>query len=214
MNLAFLFMEMHELNEAELQLREADLIVPMLSKRIMAHWEDHYLAMCALWEFESGSYANAEVEIVRAKNQEYPACLRIRAKLHMVRAEFAQAEALLRRYMDGERTKGTLLRPDLLKQRVELTEAIFGQGKVDDAIATFEEARQIVADFKLPCDRDWQRTVETWIKRARDVGKLELAAALEGDMQNTPAPREQRITILDKLRVRPRDSTQSPNQES
>jgi hypothetical protein len=116
--------------------------------------------------------------------------------------------------MDGERTKGTLLRPDLLKQRVELTEAIFGQGKVDDAIATFEEARQIVADFKLPCDRDWQRTVETWIKRARDVGKLELAAALEGDMQNTPAPREQRITILDKLRVRPRDSTQSPNQES
>jgi len=204
LNLAFLFMEMHELGEAELQLRETDALVPMLGKRVAAQWHDHYVAMCALWEYESGSFANAEVEIVRATNPDYLACLPIRAKLHRVRQEFAQAEELMRRYQAEERKRGTLHRPELVKQTLEFAEALFGQGKHDDAFAAFEEARKIVADFGLPFDADWQQKLQPWLRRARELGKLDVVASLESELQKAPAALEHGVTILDKLRVKPK----------
>ena len=45
MNLAFLFMEMQELAEAEQQLLEADALLPLLTKRTRAGWHDHYLTI-------------------------------------------------------------------------------------------------------------------------------------------------------------------------
>lgn len=202
LNLAFLLMEMREMREAELQLRDADALMPLLSKRTRAAWYDHYVGICALWEFESGKFAAAEDELAQAGNPDFPSCLRVRAKLHLVRQEFAEAERLLRRYQETERKKGTLHRPDLLKATLDLAEALFGQGKHDDAVAALQEARSIVADYALPADDAWRRTLESWRDRARELGKANLAESLAADLHKMPAPTPQAIAILDKLRIR------------
>ena len=203
LNLAFLFIEMNELAEAEGHLREADVILPMLAKRLRADWHDHYIAMCGLWEFESGSYAHAEGELARALNPNYPPCLRLRARLHLARQDFAQAELVQRAYFVEESKKGTLHRPDLVKATLELAESLFGQAKQDEAFASLQEARSIVADFALPADAEWRRTQEKWLQRARELDKADVIAELEAELQKTPTAAEQRITILEKFRAQP-----------
>jgi tetratricopeptide (TPR) repeat protein len=201
LNLAFLLMDMHELAEAELQLREADELIPLVSKRAVAAWHDHYVGICALWEYESGKFAAAENELAKAKNPDFPSCLRVRAKLHIVRQEFAEAETLLRKYQDAERKKGTLHRPDLLGATLDFAESLFGQGKHDDAFAALEEARSIAADYALPADATWRQTLENWRGRAHEIGKADMAESLAADLHKMPAPEPWAILILDKLRV-------------
>jgi tetratricopeptide (TPR) repeat protein len=201
LNLAFLFMEMHELREAELQLRDADALEPLLTNKAQAGWEDHYIAICAMWEFEASNYVEAEREIAQARNPEYPACLRLRARLQLAKQQFAEAEDLTRRYFAFEKKKGTLHRPDLLKATLELAEALFGQGKRDDALAAFQEARSIVADFALPHDAEWGKTLEVWATRARQLDRLELADALEKELAAISARPSKAIMILEKFRV-------------
>jgi tetratricopeptide (TPR) repeat protein len=203
LNLAFLFMEMQELAEAELQLREADGLLPMLPKRTQRSWHDHYVAICALWEFESGKFAEAKSEVAQARNADYPVCLRVRAKLHMVRQEFAEAEQVLRKYQDEQRKQGTLHRPELLQPTLEFAESLYGQGKHDDTFASLQEARTIVADFALPPDAAWRKVLETWLRRARELGKPEVAASLEADLLRMPATANQAVTILEKFRIHP-----------
>jgi len=203
MNLAFLFMEMTELGEAELQLREADAMVPLLSKKVKAAWHDHYVAMCALWEFESGNFAEAEKEIAEAGNPNYPACLRVRARLHMVRHELPQAEELLRKHQAEEKKKGTLHRPEMLKPVLDFAEVLFGQGKPDEAIAALNEARAIVADFKLPADAAWRRSLELWRRRAHEMKRPELAESLGTDIDRLVTAPSNAITILDRFKTPP-----------
>jgi hypothetical protein len=87
---------------------------------------------------------------------------------------------------------------------MHLAEALFGQSKLDDAFAALQEARSIVADFALPGDAAWRKTLETWLQRARELGKAEVAASLDAELQKMPAAAEQRVTILEKFRIRPR----------
>jgi hypothetical protein len=67
----------------------------------------------------------------------------------------------------------------------------------------FAEARSIVADFHLPLDAYWQQTLKTWLPRLRDLGKADLAAQLDAELQQTPASASHAVTILDKLRIQP-----------
>jgi tetratricopeptide (TPR) repeat protein len=203
LNLAFLLMEMRELAEAEQQLREADALAPLLAKPFHAAWHNHYIAICALWEFESGKFAAAEAELAEADNPDYPPCLRAQAKLHMVRQEFAEAEALFRKYQHEEGKKGTLHLPDKLKPTLEYGECLFEQGKHDAAFAELKEARSIVVDFKLPPDETWRRDLAIWLQRARELNKAELIVSLEEELRKIPTTLEQRVTILEKLRIHP-----------
>jgi hypothetical protein len=84
-----------------------------------------------------------------------------------------------------------------------LAESLFGQVNYEAAFASLQEARSIVADFALPPDAAWRKTLETWLQRARELGKADVVASLEADLQAMPAAVEQRITILEKFRIHP-----------
>ncbi|MBI3821958.1 MAG: tetratricopeptide repeat protein [Planctomycetes bacterium] len=204
LNLAFLLMEMNELAEAELQLREADALAPMLSKRTYTGWHDHYHVVCAHWESQMGKHAAAEAELADVRNQDYPPCLRERARLHLARREFIQAEQLLRKYQEAESKKGTLHIPDKLKPTLEFADSMFGQKKVDDAFAALQEARAIVADFKIPADGEWRAVLTTWLQRAKDAGRPDLARSLEDEIARIPVTTPTAVTILEKIRARQR----------
>jgi tetratricopeptide (TPR) repeat protein len=204
LNLVFLFIQMRELAEAAFHMEEADAVLPGLAKRSRARLYDHYVAFRSLLVHASGRLDEADREIQKAKNPEYGACLRVRAKLHLERAEFPEAEQLLRKYLDQERKKGSLHRPDLLVHTLEFAESMFGQGKHEAAIATLMEACSIAADFELPADAAWRKTLETWLQRARELGKADVVAALNTEIQRVLSTSNQDVTILEKFRVPPR----------
>ena len=130
--------------------------------------------------------------------------LRARAMISLSRAESDHAERLLRRSLDSKNAVGTLRRPEFFGETLLLAEALFGQGKHGDAFASFEEARSIVADFALPADYAWRKALEIWLKRAKDLGRTELAASLESEIAQASATPVQAITILEKFRIHPK----------
>jgi tetratricopeptide (TPR) repeat protein len=210
LNLIFLFIEMGELGEARSHREEVDDIFDAMTRRQQARYEDHYRAVRALLLYAQGAFANAEAELDRAPNPEYPACLRVRTKLRLVRQDFAQAENLLRKFLDQERKKGSLHRPELRDHTLELAESLFGQGRMDEAFQALDEARAIVADFALPPSASWGHALHAWRHRARDLGRTETATALDAELMSLQATPEHGITVSDKLRVqRPNDSSLS-----
>jgi tetratricopeptide (TPR) repeat protein len=201
LNLAFLFMEMRELAEADAHLDAAGSMLPLLGERGRARFVDHYVGTCALWDCEAGKFADAESELADAGHADYPVCLRVRAILHRVRGEFAEAERLLRKYQENIRKTGTLHRPEMLKATLEFAECLFGQSKHDEAFAALQEAQSLVAEFALPTDAAWKKTLVTWLQRARDLGKADVVASLEVELQRIPPASEQSIAILEKFRI-------------
>ena len=203
MNLAFLLMEMQDLAQAKRQLDDADTLLPFLSKGTRATWGDYYLGICALWEFHSGRFAEAAKEIARAVNPDEPVCLRVRAKLHLVRQEFVEAGLILRASQAAERRLGTLHRPGLLELTLDLAESLFGQGKHDEAFTALQEARAIAKDFDLPADDSWRKSLAGWLSRARRLGKVDVSASLEDELRKMPPSTSHAVTILEKLRGLP-----------
>src|SRR5882724_9105441 len=128
LNLVFLFLEMRALADARSHILEADEIFAGLIKGRQARYAGHYRALRALLMFALGQFANAAREVDKAANRDYSACLRARAKLHLIRMELSQAETLLRKFSDLERRKGTLHRPELRSNTLDLAESLFGQG--------------------------------------------------------------------------------------
>ena len=135
LNVAYLFMLMHQLTEAKHHLHEADTLFQGLPGPRQKAMHDHFVCLRALWNYEAGKFANAWSEVERVENPDYAASLSVRAKLHLVALDYAAAEGLRRKSFDQERKKGTLHRPELLDATRELAESLFGQGKHDEAIA-------------------------------------------------------------------------------
>jgi tetratricopeptide (TPR) repeat protein len=204
LNLVFLFLEMHALADARSHILEADEVFAGLIKGRQARYADHYRALRALLMFALGQFANAASEVGKAANRDYSACLRVRAKLHLVRLEYSQAEELLRKFSDLERKKGPLHRPELRNHTLDLAESLFGLGKHHDAFAALEEARAIVADFELPPEPIWRKALESWRQRAQALGRTDAVASLDAELQKMPATLEHGITVSDRLRIRPR----------
>lgn len=203
LNLVFLFIEMRELAEANFRMEEADVIFLDMKKRSRAKYFDHYIAIRSLLMCASGHFTDAGREIEKTKNADYAAGLRVRAKLHLIRQEFSAAEQLLRQYFDQEKKKGPLHRPELRDHTLDLAEALFCQGKHDAAFASLQEARAIVADFALPLDAGWRKTLEAWLQRAQELGSADAIAALDAELQKIPAKATQAVTILEKFRIHP-----------
>jgi len=202
LNLVFLFVRMDALEEAADHLEEADALVPKLSKRQRTVLGDHHRGMRALLAHAEGRYADAADALRAVTNRDSPQYLHIRARLHLVAGEYSEAEQDLRKLFDLEGKIGSAHRPDLRDHVVELAESLFGQGKVDDAFATLQEARSIVADFALPVDASWRNALTRWRQRAEELGQTDTLASLEADLQQLPTALEQGITISTRLRVR------------
>jgi tetratricopeptide (TPR) repeat protein len=202
LNLVFLFVEMRELTEATLHMEAADAIFHGLSRRRRARFGDQHQAMRALLLYALGRFADASGELDNATSPDHPACLRVRARLHLVRTEFAQAEQLLRRYFDLERKKGSLHRPEMRDHTLDLAESLFGQGKHDEAFRALQEARAIVADFALPPEIAWRGALAGWLQRAKELGRTEEAASLQAELRRLMAVPAEGITISSRLRIR------------
>jgi tetratricopeptide (TPR) repeat protein len=202
LNLAFMFIEMRALDEAADHLEEADRIFPELAPKNRARIGDHFHGVRALLKYAQGRFASAAEEVEAARNPDFPTCIRARAKLALVRQEFVQAENLLRRLFDEQRKLGSIHLPELRNHNVELAESLLGQGKPEEALTALQEARAIVADFGLPATPDWRRTLEGWLSRVKDLGRTDVAEALETELRTIAATPEQGITISPRLRVR------------
>jgi tetratricopeptide (TPR) repeat protein len=203
MNLVSLLVGMDELAEAKLHLNEVDSLWRVVTKRRRSSYHESYVILHSQLQYKAGNLAEARSELEKGHKPDSVRSLAIRAKLCLTANEHFQAEQLLRKYQDQERRKGTLHRPDLLDGTLDLAEALFGQAKHDVAFASLQEARSIVADFALPADAAWRKTLETWLQRARELGKPEVVASLEADLQRMPATANQAVTILEKFRIHP-----------
>ena len=64
-------------------------------------------------------------------------------------------------------------------------------------------------NFELPPEPDWRKALEGWRQRAQELGRTDVVASLDADLQKMPATLETAITISDRLRIRPR-STEGP----
>jgi tetratricopeptide (TPR) repeat protein len=201
LNLVVLFIQMQELTEATEHMEEADALFPGLGKHQQARLGDHYRGTRARWLHACGQFADAAGELDKVRDTSYPVCLHMRAKLALVRLEFAQAERLLRQCFDLELKKGALHRPDLRDETLDLAESLFGQGKHDEAFAALEKARAIHAGFAMPSANDWRKALASWLQRARDLHRPDVVALLEEDLQKAVAV-EQGIMISPRLRIR------------
>ncbi len=110
LNLAFLFLEMNELALAESHLEIANEMAPDVPKRIHATFGDHHVAIAAMLWHAQGRFKDATAELAKAKNPDVTSCLRVRARLHLVRQEFAEAAKCLHKYAESRTEEGLSLR--------------------------------------------------------------------------------------------------------
>jgi tetratricopeptide (TPR) repeat protein len=202
--LAYLLIEADELSQAEHRLGEIDRIFSEFNARWQTAYHDSCFLIRAHWHCAVGQFEEAERWC--AQTQLGPAdsfFARVRAAIDLARKDYLGAEHILRDHLDMQGRVGTRHRQDLLPHTLALADALFGQAKHDDAFASFEEARSIVADFALPADNAWRKALATWLQRAKDLGRTELAASLEKELAQVSATPIQAITILEKFRIQP-----------
>ena len=201
LNLMYLFLKVNDLEEAKLQREEARPLLKKLARRNRRVLSDTFLGHECLWNCAAGQYDVAWRGLVKAYDPNQGNLLWARGKIHLARREYARAEEPLRKTRDAEQILGVPPLPESLEPRLDLAESLFGQAKHDEAFAVVQEARAIVADFAIPRDPDWRRTLATWLQRAKDLDKAELAASLQMELDNAAVAPVQAITILEKFRL-------------
>ncbi len=167
LNLVFLFIQMDELAEARDCLAEADAIFPHLRGHSQSRYRAHYHAIRGLLLFAQGRFADAADAVAQAGNPDYPACLRVPRSSTWCAASLPRPSRCCAATSTWSAKHGTTHRPELRDHMLELAESLFGQDKHDEAFAAVAEARTIVADFTLPADATWRRTLQSWAQRAR-----------------------------------------------
>jgi tetratricopeptide (TPR) repeat protein len=212
-NLAVLFLELQEFAEAADHLHEAQRLFPDLLKAHQAMVVDWYYSIRANHMSAMGQFENASAEIARVKNQDSLICVGARAKLHLGKQEYSQAEQLLRRLLDQQCKIGSVHRPDLLLCKLEFAKSLFGQGKHDEAFLVVGEARRIVVDFAMPANKIWRNTLLAWLHHAKELGRIDDMATLEADLQSMAPVSDHAITISAKLRVQSDNEFRGPAEE-
>jgi tetratricopeptide (TPR) repeat protein len=203
LNLAFLLIKLKLLDDAAARLDEAEKLIGTESRRSRKAIQVHYLSQRCQLNLALGRPDDIEKDLAHTPDLQSAGLLWAKANVHLFRGEFAQAEGVLRTEMESWKKSGTPHRPDALQTSLDLAEALFGQPKHDEAFATLHEARSIVADFALLPDAAWKKSLETWLQRARELGKADIAASLEAELQKMPATVNHGITILEKFRIHP-----------
>jgi tetratricopeptide (TPR) repeat protein len=201
LNLVNLLVNMRCLDQARPLLIEAERLLGTVGQSSRQAFRIKFLENRSLWHCAIGDYAAASSDASDAGQTESAAFLWVQAKVHLARNEFAQAEPLLRQSRELVGKTKTLHCPENLEPTLDLAEAQFGQAKHSDAFATLQDARSIVADFALPPDAIWKKSLETWLQRARDVGKMDIATTLQAELATIPAAANQAFTVLEKFRI-------------
>jgi tetratricopeptide (TPR) repeat protein len=202
LDLGALFIEMDELAESTCHFQIAEQLFQGLTKSQQANNVDYYCTIRALCMCALGKYENASAELKMVKNLDLPRCIWVRAKVHLGRHEFLQAEQLVRKFCDLERKNGSVHRPELVPRYLDLSESLFGQGKHDEAFLALQEGRAIVADFQLRPNPAWRKALAAWLQRAKELGRLDEIEALEADLQSIATKSDQAITISSRLRAK------------
>ena len=200
LELAGLFIYAGELDEAKHCLQAAESLIgkPSFQRR-----NEPFLALKCFLHIALGQHAEAANVLESAHKRFSEGLLPARVAVQLTGGQYKEAEQTLLRFFESMRKVGTLHRPGLEGWKLDLAESLFGQAKHDDAFASLQEARSIVADFALPADAAWRKTLEKWLQRTRELGRAEVAASLEAELQAMPAMANQAITILERFRLHP-----------
>jgi tetratricopeptide (TPR) repeat protein len=202
--LAYLLIEANELAQAEHRLRELDGIFSEFNPRWQGYYRDSFFLLRAHWHCAVGQFEEAERLCTQTQLGAADSFFaRVQAEIDLARKDYLGAERIVRDHLDMQGRVGTTHRQDLLPHTLALADALFGQAKHDDAFASLAEARLIVADFALPADDAWRKTLGSWLQRAKDLARTELAALLEKELAQVSATPMQAITILEKFRIQP-----------
>jgi tetratricopeptide (TPR) repeat protein len=201
LNLVVLFVRMEKLDLAADHLEEADAHFGKLVKpqSVVLDW---YHGVRALLLSAQGQSTTAADELDKVRDVDSLMCLSVRAKLSLARGDYSQAERHLRRHLDLVGKQGSVHRPDVREQVLDLAESLFGGGKYDEAFHALNEARALTRDFALPAAPAWRKALAAWLRRARQLGRTAAVAWLEAEWQRTSTAPEQAITISPRLRIR------------
>lgn len=184
------------LPELESQLARLDQIGPSVVR-------DGTAALLAYWHLKMKDLAKAEALCEQIRASDSFLFVRVRVKIHLERGEYAQAELLLKDMLTRELLVGAVSRLKLFDPMLDFAELRFQQGQLVDAWLNFDMAHQMLKAHGLFRDSNWLEVVRKWLQRARDLGKTDLAASLEAELQQIPATANQAITILEKFRIHP-----------
>jgi tetratricopeptide (TPR) repeat protein len=201
MNIAFVLIEIGAADQAEPHLETAAAALPLAPRGDRASLQEGLIMLRCRMHCALGDFARAEEEISHAANPDQSGFDQIRAAVSLSRGEFARAEAWARSDFANPGFVGETHRPETLELRLILANALFGQAKLEEAFKAFEEARSVVADFGMPADEYWRKTLATWLQRAKDEDRAILATSLEQEITKVAATPLQAVMVLDKLRT-------------
>jgi tetratricopeptide (TPR) repeat protein len=201
MNLACLFAKVGYLDLAVVYMERATKSFESLSWLKRRSYRDLFLGQRSLFKCATGQYDAVEDDHAQARGREIPSLTWAQAKVHLHRRDFPTAELLLRKSLEYSDRVNASFHPGNLDIYLDLAEAQFGQAKHDDAFASLQEARDIVAEFALPADDTWRKALATWRQRAGELGRADLAASLDAELALATEMSEPGIKILERFRV-------------
>lgn len=200
-NLVCIFIDIDEAAECRYHLEEASAAFDALPRGNQASFHDHFAAMRARWLLTRDRSAEAEEELAAAKDPEQATCVRVRARMHLMRQEFSAAEPLLKQVLEFQKKKGVLHHPDLFDVNLDLAECQQARGAFEAAVVSLQEARSLVRDFGLPRNERYRDKLKPWVERAHQQGQPDLAVSLQEELRSIPASGDARITVLARFRL-------------
>jgi hypothetical protein len=185
-NLAFLHLEMNDLNAVARDIQNWDAnFNPSMSDHA-AESQDAMLAVRAFWHLKKGEIIQATDACMGIQSSANIIANRVRVKLHLASKEYAAAANLLEVGMQNGLDQVNVLRPEYLELLMDYAECLYQQQTIADAFKMMNVACVMVQHHRLPRDEFWRKAVELWQIRAREHEKSDLLVTLEAERRRIP----------------------------
>jgi tetratricopeptide (TPR) repeat protein len=202
LNLAYLFIQMNAIPEADHQLNEAECRLKELPYGFRRKAEDVLYQLLAERELIFSNMESAADHLEKVQNKDTMTYQRVRAKLHFACKEYSEAAELLAQLLYVQ-SKHFASRPILLDSFLIYAEANFALGRQEYAFGGLKAMLAIMFINGIPRDAKWREVVETWLPRARELGQTEVLGRLETEARRMVDQPYQNVTVIERFRVQP-----------
>ncbi len=200
-NLASLLLAIKEPDLASWYLQYMEAALASMWKNERDKYQGRALVTKCLLLLQGGQHVEARSLIEKAEGVASPLLDYVQTKVALAFQEWEAADEHSGKHLAQARKSGPLHRPELLDSILDAAECKLALDDQEEAMNLLAEARSIVVDFALPTDAQWVKSLETWLQRAKDLGRNEVAQSLAAELAQAAAKPCQAITILEKFRV-------------